>query len=159
VRHTISLMVLLAIFWLINSGSSHFKPLLLMLGLFSVILVLLISHRMDLVDHESQPLHLKYRALPGYYLWLFKEIIISNIDVVRCIWSLKPAISPTIITLKASQKTNLAKVIYANSITLTPGTITINIEADVLTVHSLTKKAADSLLSAEMDQRVCQLES
>ena len=156
-RHTISLFGLLSLFWLANSGSNHFTVLLLSLGLFSVSSVLFISHRMDLVDHESQPLHLTYR-MPAYFLWLIKEIIISNIDVVRCIWSLKPIISPNVITLKASQKTDMGKVIYANSITLTPGTVTINIIDDQITVHALTEKSAKFLQSGVMDKRVCSLD-
>ena len=156
-RHTFSLFGLLSLFWLANSGSNHFTVLLISLGLASVIAVIYICHRMDLVDHESQPLHLTYR-MPAYFIWLIKEIIISNIDVVRCIWSFKPVISPNLITLKANQKTDMGKVIYANSITLTPGTVTINIKDDELTVHALTEKLANSLQSGAMDKRVCLLE-
>jgi len=113
---------------------------------------------MKLINTESQPIKLKYLSLPGYFLWLFKEIIISNIDVVRCIWSPKSAISPTMVAIKASQKSDLAKVIYANSITLTPGTVTITMHENELIVHALTQKSALSLQSGDMDQRVSQLE-
>ncbi|VAW93114.1 Na(+) H(+) antiporter subunit E [hydrothermal vent metagenome] len=156
-RHTISLFCILALFWLANSGIEHFTVLLLSIGLFSVVFVMFISHRMNLVDHESQPIHLTFR-IPGYFLWLIKEIIIANFTVVRCIWSITPSISPTVITLKTNQKTALATVIYANSITLTPGTVTINLTNNELMVHALTKESAQSLYDGIMERRVLSLE-
>ncbi len=156
-RHTISLFFLLSLFWLANSGSNSYSMLLLSLGFFSVILVLFIAHKMDLIDHESQPLHLTYR-MPAYFLWLCKEIVIANIDVVRRVWSIKLTISPVFFTLITNQKTDLAKVIYANSITLTPGTVTININQHEFLVHALTKESARALQSGIMDKRVCLLE-
>jgi len=157
-RHTISLFCLLSLFWLANSGPDHFSILLLSIGFFSIVFVLLISHKMDLIDHESQPLHLTHR-MPAYFWWLTKEIIISNYDVVRCVWSIKSTISPTLFTLLVNQKTDMGKVIYANSITLTPGTVTININENEFTVHALTVKSALALKSGAMDQRVCLLEN
>ena len=74
-RHTIFLALSLAIFWLLNSG--HNTVLMLSLGAVSIALVLYIAHRMDVVDHESQPLHITL-LLPGYYAWLIKEIILAN---------------------------------------------------------------------------------
>jgi multicomponent Na+:H+ antiporter subunit E len=157
VRHTLSLIGLLSLFWLANSGYSNFNTLVLSLGLISVILVLIVSHRMDLIDHESQPLHLSYR-MPAYFIWLIKQIILSNIEVVHCIWSFKLPITPSIITIRASQKTVIAKVIYANSITLTPGTVTLNITNNELTVHALTSKSVLFLKSGVMDRKVTTLE-
>ncbi len=156
-RHTLSLFCILAIFWLANSGTQNFTVLLLSIGLFSIIFVIFISHRMDLVDHESQPIHLTFK-MPAYFLWLIKEIIIANITVVRCIWSLTPAISPILITLKANQKTAITKVIFANSITLTPGTVTVNLTDDELIVHSLTKQAAQLLYDGILEHRISSLD-
>ncbi len=157
-RHTLSLFFILAIFWLANSGIEHFSVLLLSIGLFSVIFVIFISHRMDLVDHEAQPIQLTFK-MPVYFLWLIKEIIIANLTVVRCIWSLTPAISPVLITLKANQKNAITKVIYASSITLTPGTVTVNLTDNELMVHSLTKKAAQTLHDGILERRVSSLET
>ncbi len=156
-RHTISLFIVLSLFWLANSGPEHYSLLILSLGFFSVVLVMFIAHKMDLIDHESQPIHLTFR-MPIYFLWLFKEIILANVDVVRKIWSIKLNISPRLITLHANQKTDMAKVIYANSITLTPGTVTINIDDHVFIVHALTEESAQVLQSGVMDKRVCSLE-
>jgi len=155
VKHTISLLLTLAAFWLLNSG--HNTLLILSLGLASIILVLIIAHQMDVVDQESQPLHLSPRIF-SYYLWLIKEIIQANITVVKHIWLGNDSISPTLKTFKISQKTDMGKVIYANSITLTPGTVAIDLVDDEVTVHALLYKDIESLKIGEMDRRVTVLE-
>jgi multicomponent Na+:H+ antiporter subunit E len=154
-RHTISLFLILAVFWLLNSG--HYTPLINTLGLISIALVLYIAHRMDVVDHESQPLRLTLR-IPGYHLWLSKEIILSNISVVKHIWLGNETISPVLTTIKASQKTDMGKVIYANSITLTPGTVAVDLLGDQITVHALLRKDIEVLQAGEMDRRISRLE-
>lgn len=154
-KHTISLFLTLAVFWLLNSG--HYTPLILSLGAVSIAFVVYIAHRMDVVDHESQPLHLTSRV-PIYYIWLGKEIILANISVVKHIWLGNESISPTLSVLKASQKTDMGKVIYANSITLTPGTVAIDVVDDQIMVHALLRESRDDLEAGEMDRRVRLLE-
>ncbi|KGJ98736.1 Na+/H+ antiporter subunit E [Thalassotalea sp. ND16A] len=154
-RHTISLFLTLAAFWLLNSG--HYSTLMLLLGAASITLVLIISHQMDVVDQESQPLYLTPNIL-AYYLWLVKEIIKANITVVKHIWLGNESISPTLKTIKISQKTDMGKVIYANSISLTPGTVTIDLVDDEIIVHALLYKDIESLTAGEMDRRVSVLE-
>lgn len=154
-RHTISLFLILALFWLLNSG--HYTLLDLSLGLISIALTLYLTHRMDVVDHESQPLHLITLRLPGYYLWLTKEIILSNISVVKHIWLGNETISPVLTTVKASQKTDLGKVFYANSITLTPGTVAVDLVGDQIMVHALLSENIEVLQAGEMDRRISRL--
>jgi len=154
-RHILSLFLTLAAFWLLNSG--HYSVLILSLGLVSIILVLVISHKMDVIDHESQPLSLN-KSIFTYYLWLIKEIIKSNITVVKHIWLGSASISPTLSTIKVSQKTDMGKVIYANSITLTPGTVAIDLLGDEIVVHALLAKDIKSLEAGDMDRRVTRLE-
>ena len=154
-RHIISLTLLLAGFWLLLSG--YFVPLLLGLGAVSILLVVTIALRMDAADHESQPLHLTSR-FTLYWVWLAGQIVKANMDVVRCIWSPVSAISPTRIRLTATQRTAIGKVTYANSITLTPGTVVMRLEGDQIEVHALTRAAAAGLQDGEMDHRVRELE-
>ena len=154
-RHTISLFVLLSSIWLLNSG--HFGLLLLLFGLASVCLVVWIARRMDVVDRESQPLHLT-RRIPSYYLWLLKQLVLSNIDVVKRIWLGNGSISPSMATLPLNQRTDLGRVVYANSVTLTPGTVAIDVEGNQMLVHSLTREGIADLQSGDMDQRVCRLD-
>ena len=146
-RHTLFLSISLAMFWLLNSGHNT-----------TLALVLYMAHRMDVVDHESQPLHITLK-LPGYYAWLTKEIILANLLVVKHIWLGNRTISPTLKTIKASQKTDIGKVIYANSITLTPGTVTVNLEGDQFMVHALVRESIEELEAGEMDRRVTRLEN
>ena len=154
-KYSISLFLTLAAFWLLNSG--HYTGLILMLGLASIVLVLTISRKMDVVDHESQPLHLT-PTIFGYFLWLIKEIILANITVVKHIWLGKDSISPTLEKITISQQTDMGKVIYANSITLTPGTVAIDHAGDEIIVHALLRKDIESLKAGEMDRRVTMLE-
>lgn len=154
-KHTISLFITLLAFWLLNSG--HYSLLILSLGLASIVLVLIIAHKMDVVDQESQPLHLT-RNIFGYYIWLIKEIIQANITVVKHIWLGEQSISPTLKKIKISQQTDMGKVIYANSITLTPGTVAIDLFEDEIIVHALLYKDIESLEVGEMDRRVTRLE-
>ncbi|MCW9014634.1 MAG: Na+/H+ antiporter subunit E [Gammaproteobacteria bacterium] len=155
-KHTIFLSLSLAVFWLLNSG--HNTALMLSLGAISIVLVLYIAHRMDVIDHESQPLHLTLK-LPGFYVWLIKEIILANFLVVKHIWLGNKTISPAMMTIKASQKTDIGKVIYANSITMTPGTVTVNLKGDQFLVHALVTESIEDLVTGEMDRRVTRLEN
>ena len=147
-----SFVVLLFLFWIFLSG--HLEPLLLGLGMASVALTVFLSHRMNVIDHESYPLHLSSR-FPGFFVYLFREIFKANIDVVRRILSRgKASISPQMIEIPQSQETDLGAVMYANSITLTPGTVTIKLSKDHLTVHALSKEAASELATGTMSEEI-----
>jgi len=122
-------------FWLLLSG--HYTPLLIGFGIGSTVLVVYLARRMDVVDHEGVPLHLGGR-LVRYLPWLFKEIFVSNIEVARIILDPKLPISPIMVRFHGSQQTDLGRAIYANSITLTPGTITTGVHGTEFEVHSLT---------------------
>ena len=115
------------------------------------------ARRMEVVDHECPPVHFSTRA-PFYFLWLSWEIIKANIDVVRRIWQRSPDISPTVFTVKASQQSDVGKVIYANSITMTPGTVTLDVQDNTFEVHALTRESAESLQQGRMDRQVKRLE-
>ena len=154
-RHVLTLSTLLCVFWLVNSG--HYTPLLLFFMVVSVLFVSILCYYMDIVDGESLPLRLTFN-LPGYLLWLAKEVVLANIAVARCVWQGRASIRPHVITVTANQKTDLGKVIYANSITLTPVTVSIDLEEDQIVVHALTNESADDLLTGEMDRRVCKVE-
>jgi multicomponent Na+:H+ antiporter subunit E len=156
-KHAISLGLFLVILWLLLSG--HYTSLLISFGLLSVALVVLLALRMDVVDHEGHPLHLDPKALVIYWCWLLKEIFVSNIYVCRLIVNPSMPISPTVIALRSSQSSDLARVIFANSITLTPGTVTIDVDGDITEVHAITEEVARSLMQGSMDARVTALEN
>lgn len=149
---TFSYGVALFVFWLLLSG--HFEPLLLGLGLASVVFTVFLAKRMNVIDHESYPLHLSPR-LPAFFVYLFREIINANIDVIKRIMTTgAPSINPQLIKIPLMQKTNLGRVIYANAITLTPGTVSVKLTKNHVTVHALTKEAADDLSDGKMAKAV-----
>jgi multicomponent Na+:H+ antiporter subunit E len=153
--HAMGLAVALAALWLLLSG--YFLPLLLGLGIASVALCVLIAMRMDVIDHEGLPIHLTWSAL-AYMPWLLWEILKANIDVAGRVISPRMSISPTMFNTPVTQKSDLGHVIYANSITLTPGTVSVDLEPGKIVVHALSRDGADGVLEGEMDRRVTQLE-
>ena len=147
------LFVFYFVIWLLLSG--HYDPLLLTLGVLSCITCLYVTWKAKFIDEEGLPLHLLIR-LPMYTLWLFKEIIKANIDTAKIIIINNP--DPQNFRVKSSQKTEAGKVTYANSITLTPGTVTTVLDGDILEVHALSSDMADDVKSGAMDKKVSWLE-
>ena len=155
----LSLGIVLFATWMLLSGEISLNHgLVLGLGIASVILVVLIAVRMDVVDHEGHPIHLTRRFV-GYWLWLLVQIVKASIDVTRRIWSPSLPISPTMYILKAGQPGELGQVIYANSITLTPGTVTVRLDGGDIFVHAIAREVGEDLAGGEMDRRVTLLEA
>ncbi|MGF1639527.1 MAG: Na+/H+ antiporter subunit E [Rhodospirillales bacterium] len=150
--NTISLTVVLAIVWLLLSGI-YDVPLLYILGIVSVAIVILITRRMDVIDRESHPMHLGLRALV-YGPWLLFEIMKANIDVARRVLAPTPDISPTLVRLPTRLRSDLGRVVYANSITMTPGTVSVIVDPDSVLVHSLSRDGAAALEEGTMERRV-----
>jgi len=150
-KHAGSLFFVLISVWLMWSG--HYTTLLVTLGVASVFFVLLTIRRMGAIDHESAPVEVGPR-LVAYLPWLLWEIAKSNVDVAFRVLRREMPIRPHVIRVPAGQRTDIGRVIYANSITLTPGTVTMALEDDGFTVHALTDEAAAGVLSGEMDRKV-----
>jgi multicomponent Na+:H+ antiporter subunit E len=155
----LALWLLYFTLWLLLSG--YFDvPLLLTCGALSCALTVFIARRVERADPEARPVAL-WLTNPhawAYWPWLIGQIALSNLDVARLILDPKLPISPTLIRLRPSQLTELGRVIYANSITLTPGTVTTYLRGNSLQVHALTRAAAQGLADGEMDRRVTALE-
>lgn len=153
----ISLAITLFAFWLLLSG--HYTPFLIAAGIGSSILVVWFAERrMAVVDPEGHPHHLGINALT-YWPWLLWEIAKSAWDVTKIIMSPRLPISPQLIRVPTTQHTDLGRVIYANSITLTPGTISLALDEDGILVHALTRAGAEGLASGEMDRRATKFEA
>jgi len=146
----------LFIFWLLCSGFFT-NGLLLSFGVGSCALAVWLGLRMDVIDDEGQPIHLGWRVWL-YLPWLVVEIVKANIAVARLILDPSLPISPTTYYVRASQKSDLGKVIYANSITLTPGTVTMDMDGDKLLVHAVSVEMIADQDENEMDRRVTALE-
>ncbi len=149
--NTISLYAALFGLWLLLSG--FFEPFLLILALVCCALVVAIARRMDVIDHEGQPVHITWRLLT-YLPWLAGQIALANIDVARRVLSPGLPVDPILKWVPASQRTDLGTVIYANSITLTPGTVSTSAEPGRIQVHALTRAGIAALERGDMDERV-----
>lgn len=156
VKNAISLGTALLLVWLLWSG--HPTVFLISLGLLSIAFTIGTVHAMGILDEESVPVWLGFRPFTRYLPWLTKEIICSNIDVARRIVDPQLPISPSMIFVKSDQETAVGRVIMANSITLTPGTISVELQPGRIQVHALTHEGAAEDLSGEMNRRVTELE-
>ncbi|MDO0938433.1 Na+/H+ antiporter subunit E [Streptomyces sp. DG2A-72] len=143
------------VFWLLLSG--HFEPLLSVLGALSVAVVCWLTRRADL-DHQSVTVAFALR-LPRYFLWLSGKVLVSTFAVARKVWSPRPALRPVVEPTPAPHLPELSQVVYANSITLTPGTLSLDVEADHIEVHSLEAADVEELREGLMLRRVRQTEA
>lgn len=143
-QYVIGLVSVMSFVWVAWSG--HFEPLLLGFGVVSIIITVWLSKRLHGIDSEGQPLQV---SLIFYFFWLIKEIILANVDVIKRILSPEMPISPTWVKVKAVQKTRFGRVLFANSITLTPGTVSVQIDDDTILVHGLSQDGASSLVGDE----------
>jgi len=147
-----ALVIVLAVLWLVLSGY-WYNPLLLSFGGLAVTCAMALTLRLGLLDRETAPF-LRLDRFMAYWVWLGGEIFKANIYVVKT--SLRPEldIQPTMVRVPVSVKSDIARATFANSITLTPGTVTVDVEEDAFIVHALTPELADLSGFAAMERHV-----
>jgi multicomponent Na+:H+ antiporter subunit E len=157
VRYAFDLFVVLFAAWLVWSG--HYVPLLITLGALSCLGMVALCVRMRIVDREAAPMVFPHRALV-YLPWLMWQIVKANIHVALRILHPRLPIHPNIVRVRPSQRTDMGRVIYANSITLTPGTLSLHVSDQRIVVHALTEESAADLRQepGSMDRRITRLE-
>ena len=153
--YAFSSAIVLFVFWLLLSG--YFTAFLVTMGALCAVAIVALGRRMEVIDREGHPIDMGWRVFT-YWPWLLKEIAKSAWDVSRIIVDPRLPISPRLVRAKTSQKTAVGVVTYANSITLTPGTISIDVKPGEILVHALTLESAAGLLEGEMDRRVTRFE-
>ncbi len=142
--------------WLLMSGFFH-ESTLLLFGVTSALLCAWLTLHMGILDEDSVPLGL----LPGiflYWLWLVIEIGKANFIVAWQVWSPKMSLSPRMIRVKAKQRSDTGIATFANSITLTPGTVSVEVLKDDILIHALTDGLADVAAIEDMGDKVCRVE-
>ena len=149
----IATFVIMLSFWVILSGM--FDAFHLTLGVISCMLVALFSGEMLF---EGLKIEVRARQVFGmlvYFPWLLWAIILSSLEVAYIVLhpQMLDKMDPQLIRFKTKLKSNFARVTFAQSITLTPGTITVSLQNDEMTVYALTRSAADSL-PGEMERRI-----
>jgi multicomponent Na+:H+ antiporter subunit E len=143
--------------WLMLSGI--YKPMLIAFGIVSVALVMVIVRRMDQVDGDHVRISIKPIQFFFYVLWLFIEIAKSNWRVTKIVLARTMPIRQNLFEVPYSQTSDLGQVIFANSITLTPGTLTIETETGDFLIHALSYDPTDMDALADMDRRVAGIEN
>ena len=137
--------------WLLWSGV--YEPLTIGLGVASCAFVAWFTARLEPEAGAKTDLGFWLRLLL-YIPWLLKEIVVANLEVARVILSPRMPISPQMLRVPCGPKTPLGQALYANSITLTPGTITLDLRNDSVLVHALCKGTSQG----EMDRRCRKVE-
>lgn len=150
-KYVTSLLVFLALLWWILSG--YTKPLLVSLGIVSILFTTFMSYRMRVVDDESHPIHVSFKLLRlwAHLLW---SIISSNIMVASMILGFRRDLRPQIVTGPVRQKSELGRVVLANSVTLSPGSITLDIRDDFIVAHAINDQSAHEVESGDLDRWV-----
>lgn len=149
--HNAKWAAVLSVFWLLLSG--YMAPLLLSCGAFSVAIVLLVLKRMDAVDEEPQQVGSALRLI-RYLPWLTGQIIKSSLHVTKLVWGASNKVSPALAKINAKDVPRNSRALYANSITLTPGTLCVDLDDGELTVHALQKSSIDELEKGRMANRI-----
>lgn len=156
-KQTIRLCIAMTVFWLLLSG--YFKTNLLILGIISIVITLYFAIKMRVLRHKGQEIYFPFIKIVPYWSWLFIEILKSNVKVARMLLNPSMPIKPLLKVVPAAQKTEMGRVIYANSITLTPGTVAINMTYDGnIIVHALHEENIAELERGDMNRHVTQLE-
>jgi multicomponent Na+:H+ antiporter subunit E len=153
-RYILALTFLLAALWLAISGV--YKPVILLLGVGSIGLVVWLAMRMEVVGEEHNPVIYSWR-LPLYWGWLLWQIVLANLHVARLILSPR-RIQPQVFKVPVSYRSAVAGVTYANSTTLTPGTVSLLLTPSELTVHALDARSAEDLKQGRMARKIAWLE-
>ena len=148
------LTALLVAAWLLWSGL--FKPLLLGLGALSCVLTIYVLHRMGYFSNETFAFRYSYRLF-GYWIWLGKEVLLSSLEVSRAVLSPRLRVEPRTVRLDVSALDSVDQALLGNSITLTPGTLTLDVHEGSMLVHALTPEGAAALQAGEMQRRVAKL--
>ncbi|MCX8083923.1 MAG: Na+/H+ antiporter subunit E [Calditerrivibrio sp.] len=154
IRYLVTGVVMLA-FWVLLSG--EFSTMIITLAIISAIIVSWLTADLFFPDNKIN-LKLIYKIF-SYVPWLVWEIILANIQVLKILIKPKLDIDPSMVEFVPKVKSDIGITLLANSITLTPGTVTIFAEKDRFFVHALTPEFADGLKDSEMERRILEIES
>jgi multicomponent Na+:H+ antiporter subunit E len=157
-KYTLVLILNLAAAWMVWSGSvSVENPFVMLLGVLSILFSMFVCLRMEIADSESVPLHFSWRIIP-YACYLIKEIVIENFAVAKIVLAPRLQLQRNMLVVHAKHKTETGNVVLANSITLTPGTVSVSMSGHDIKVHALFFEGAEESLSGEMVRQVNKLE-
>lgn len=148
--------IIMFVFWFLLSG--QFDPLLLLLGIISSLLVARWSHDLLMETFDWGVFSKQVGRFLKYAPWLFWQICLANLELIYLTLHPRMPIEPHIIKIDPKVKSDFGIISLANSITLTPGTVTIEANKDEFIVHAITHHAAAGLVSGEMPAKVREVE-
>ena len=149
----LGLIVVLIALWTGLSGYYTLnKPLIATLGGISILLSGILAYRFDILDRESSP-YARLPQLMAYWVWVVVEIFKANWVVIKACLRSNLDINPALVKVKTGCESDLARTVFANSITLTPGTVSVEVEGDKILVHALYEDSAGPGAFDEMDRR------
>lgn len=140
--------------WLLWSG--QYTPLVLALGVVSAALVTWLAVHVGFLDLEAY-VERRAAALLSFSAWLLKEIALANLAVARLILTPRLPIDTSIVKIDAAHLSPVSQVVLANAITLTPGTLSVDVNGGQIEVHCLTREAAAQVREGSMTRRVAAL--
>ena len=159
--HLLSMAVVLFVFWMLLSGNT--QPKFVTYGVLTAIIATWVSYPLLLIPNADDTKRyfvfgINPIKLMAYAVWLFWQLVLANIDVIRATVRPEIDIDPSVVRFRYQTDNPMPRVVLANSITLTPGTVTMNVTEDgVYEVHALTVGAADGLRSGDMQKKVAWL--
>lgn len=144
-------------FWLLLNG--RWTTEIAVVGVvLSALLYLFAWKFMDYGPKKEWAVARRLFRIIGYFFYLVGEIFRSAAQTIHYIWSPRDQVVPTLTSFRTRLRTDAGKVVLANSITMTPGTITVSIQEDKLLVHCLDETFAEGLEGSEMERRVMRVE-
>jgi multicomponent Na+:H+ antiporter subunit E len=155
---TAGLIVILSAFWLLLSGRIGLQYLLFMA--FSVGIVILMNperpfgSRAPGLPSGGRELVRSSGAFVRYLVWLLRAVVVANLDVARRILDPRMPIRPKLMVFRTELQSDVAQVMVANTITLTPGTVTVDLQDGTYLVHALHPDTADAVVSGELQNTV-----
>ena len=143
-------------FWILLSG--EFTFILITSGIIASLIVAYLSHDIFIGKPDIKTETRRVLKFIKYLPWLLWEILLANVEIAYLVLNPKPLVDPQLVRFKPDLKTDLGIVTLANSITLTPGTVTVEANREEFIIHAICQKSADGIISGEMQRKVKEIE-
>ncbi|MCJ7691652.1 MAG: Na+/H+ antiporter subunit E [Clostridiaceae bacterium] len=149
------IVYLFLLFWIIISENAKVETICI-----GIIISLLVATLNKDLMHINRKLIFRKNSMLWipYIILMLKEILVSNINVAKIVLSPKMIISPQMVTIRTKIKSDFNKTIFANTITLTPGTLTISLDRDIIAVHCLKGEYARDLTNSAFEKIILKVE-
>ena len=144
------------IFWILLSG--EFTFILITSGVVASLIVAYLSHDIFVGKADLKTETGRVFKFIVYIPWLLWEIILANVEIAYLVLNPKPLVDPQIVRFKNDLKTDLGIVTLAHSITLTPGTVTVDANREEFVIHAIWQKSAEGIIGGEMQRKVKKIE-